>query len=367
MGLTKTVRRPEWDFVKGLLIIFVVWGHICAYISGEYDKNTLTAVVRLYQMPMFILVSGFFQKECNSTDELKKRILKIFNSLVIPYAVWILIALIADCVSAFLNDGTKINSLRGAIVAVLDNANILWYLGCLIVFQVVYSVLSLLSKRCGKTVWILSLLALLVCPIDLWYTCFLWPFFLLGRWLARTEFLEKKGEKIKILPMLAGCLVLTVLAQYYPTSLTFYNRKNFFLEGGVEGIFSQILFILGRYALYGTVTVAFLFLFYSVHRRFFNKTIVRLICSIGQRTLGIFVIHIIALFYFFKPFISKITDGKGLFQEWPGIRFYIVATLLTVITVAISIWCSCVIEKNRFCARILLGKKNTKLDKRMSS
>ena len=55
MSLNKTVRKPEWDFVKGILIIFVVWGHICSYISGEYDKNILTAVIRLYQMPMFIL------------------------------------------------------------------------------------------------------------------------------------------------------------------------------------------------------------------------------------------------------------------------------------------------------------------------
>lgn len=60
--MNKTARKPEWDFVKGILIIFVVWGHVCSYVSGIYDKNLLTAVIRLYQMPMFILVSGYFQK-----------------------------------------------------------------------------------------------------------------------------------------------------------------------------------------------------------------------------------------------------------------------------------------------------------------
>lgn len=88
MEKSKT-RLPEWDFVKAVLIIFVVWGHICSYISdSSYDKNALTALIRLYQMPMFILISGFFQRPCRTFSEIKEKGIKIFKSLCIPYLCW---------------------------------------------------------------------------------------------------------------------------------------------------------------------------------------------------------------------------------------------------------------------------------------
>ena len=345
--------------MKGILIIFVVWGHICSYVSGIYDKNFLTAVIRLYQMPMFILVSGYFQKKGGgSATEFKNQVLKTFKTLVIPYAAWVLIASGADCVSAFLFGGDKVNSLKQIVVTVLDNANILWYLGCLIVFQICYALLSWLSGYLGKKeIWILSLLVLLVLPIDIWYTCFLWPFFLLGRLLNRLGDLEARSKKLKLLPLLIGCVLLTVVSQFYPTSLTFYNHTNFLFEGGVSEILSQLLLVFVRYALYGIVTIVFLLMFFSVYKRFNHSQIVRMVSNIGQRTLAIFVIHIILLFYFFKPLVFLITEGKGFLPNLPGIRFYIVATILTAITVAVCILLSNLIERNFLCARIMLGKR----------
>ena len=82
-------RLPQWDFVKAILIIFVVWGHVCSYISdSSYERNALTSLIRLYQMPMFILVSGYFQKPCHTVRDIKARLIKIFRSLCIPYLCW---------------------------------------------------------------------------------------------------------------------------------------------------------------------------------------------------------------------------------------------------------------------------------------
>ena len=86
-------RKLEWDYIKGVLIILVVWGHVCSYISGYvYEKNFLTAAIRLFQMPLFIFISGVFQHNYSNITEVKCRIIAILKRLVLPYTIWIVIA-----------------------------------------------------------------------------------------------------------------------------------------------------------------------------------------------------------------------------------------------------------------------------------
>lgn len=74
-----TKRKCNYDFIKGVLIILVVWGHCCSYLSGSnYEKNLLTSYIRLFQMPLFIFMSGYFVKSVYKIDELYDRVKKIF-------------------------------------------------------------------------------------------------------------------------------------------------------------------------------------------------------------------------------------------------------------------------------------------------
>lgn len=85
-------RQEEWDFVKAILIVFVVWGHVCSYISNAtYERNLLTSVIRLYQMPMFILVSGYFSKPSETLNDVKRSFSKISTGHLIPYVSWCII------------------------------------------------------------------------------------------------------------------------------------------------------------------------------------------------------------------------------------------------------------------------------------
>lgn len=85
----KTFRFLDIDFCKGVLIILVVWGHFCAHSSGiDYEKNAITMYVRLFQMPLFFMLSGFFQKRVQSFSELKVVINKTFYRLGLPLLSW---------------------------------------------------------------------------------------------------------------------------------------------------------------------------------------------------------------------------------------------------------------------------------------
>lgn len=85
-------RIDDFDFIKGVLIIFVIWGHCCMCLSGpDYEKNALTTYIRLFQMPLFIFISGYFQKSISTVSEgflyLKKK----------PSAYWSPIGFLDNC------------------------------------------------------------------------------------------------------------------------------------------------------------------------------------------------------------------------------------------------------------------------------
>ena len=78
-------RLEVFDFVKGCLILFVIWGHMCMYLSGaDYEKNFLTMYIRLFQMPLFIFISGFFQKSIYSLSHLVQKIEKTIRHIGLP-------------------------------------------------------------------------------------------------------------------------------------------------------------------------------------------------------------------------------------------------------------------------------------------
>lgn len=68
--------RRHWntiDFIKGLLIILVFWGHL---IVGEQRTTFLRYVIYSFHMPIFIGVSGFL-------FNIKKRPEEMINIIVI--------------------------------------------------------------------------------------------------------------------------------------------------------------------------------------------------------------------------------------------------------------------------------------------
>lgn len=58
-------RNEKLDNLKGIAIFLVVWGHSLQYLNnGEFDffENSLFQVIYSFHMPLFMVISGFFQK-----------------------------------------------------------------------------------------------------------------------------------------------------------------------------------------------------------------------------------------------------------------------------------------------------------------
>lgn len=101
---------------------------------------------------------------------------------------------------------------------------------------------------------------------------------------------------------------------------------------------------------------------YSVHavvQKVFDykrdMSAVKSICNIGQNTLGIFIIHIIVLYYTLRPCIQTMTSGEGLSPGLPLIRYYVIAIIISFIAVIGTYYATRLIKKTRIISKLLLG------------
>lgn len=357
-------RMPEWDFIKGLLIIFVVWGHVCSYISDfNYESNELTSVIRLYQMPMFILISGYFQKSCNTIHDVKIRAIKIFRTLFIPYICWSVVGCSFYLGMSLILSNSLIPLGGYKCIQLLYRQSILlWFLGCLILCELLYAVLSFISEKYNTKIFILvlSIVFSITISYNIWYFNFLWPFFLCGVLFNRSgNYITRLIDMFyKYNGLIGGMsvIVLLLLSQLYKTEYTFYNASNCILAYGVTNAPNYLLFIVFRYVSYGVVTVTYMCFFLMIYDSIKRRRLSAYIVDVGKNTLGIFFIHIIFLYHVFRPIVEEYTNGAGILPKMPFIRYYVVAVIISAFVIILSNIVTKLIKKINLLKFLLLGK-----------
>lgn len=80
-------REYQYDNMKFILILLVVFGHLLEYIRGDISEN-IYRIIYTFHMPVFVFISGYFAK-------FKKK--KIIFQLLIPYFILQTIYIIFDC------------------------------------------------------------------------------------------------------------------------------------------------------------------------------------------------------------------------------------------------------------------------------
>ena len=90
---TNTTRDKTIDFIKGILILFVILGHTTLGLTDMYSfddtMNGIANVIYSFHMPCFIAVSGFLYSEYvgNASQGIFSRIgHKAFN-ILLPYVM----------------------------------------------------------------------------------------------------------------------------------------------------------------------------------------------------------------------------------------------------------------------------------------
>lgn len=334
----KIVPRPakrvdEYDFVKGLLIIFVIWGHVCMYTTpNNYDGNSLTHIIRLFQMPLFIMISGMFYKPIFDLKTGIEKSIKIFKHIAFPLIFWV----IFTSITQFVIKPIPL-SIRDILFELRGSLSIYWYFVCLL-FCMYFTMMLTIVFKTRKYLWG-GVISLLFIPINIYNFQFLYLFFVLGISIAEYKLvIIDKWKKINWIKKLLLLLTIVVVSQYYPTSLTFYSAPNYILGKITLSIIHQqymvpsVVFITVRYLIYIISTIIWLLLFCELFQKL--RKISRPIVFLGKETLFLFVSHLYILVSFSK-ILYDIFNCDCIILQNDFIRFYILDVMISAILVIV--------------------------------
>lgn len=177
-------RSAYFDNAKAILIYLVVLGHLMSgYLLENQYIDTLYLVIYLFHMPAFILISGHFSRTIKSKQDL----VKIGKTLLIPYIIFQLLYTLYYK-----------NVFGDSVVfEIFEPRYALWFLLSMAIWK------FLLWAFGGHKIMVLVSIALslvvgYISEINEWLslarTFFFFPFFLLGYYLNRENFVKLKNK-----------------------------------------------------------------------------------------------------------------------------------------------------------------------------
>lgn len=268
-------RDAYFDNCKAILIILVVIGHTIDIwdFAPTSVPNYIWYVIYSFHMPAFTFVSGYFAKTANR------------NKAILKYsAIYVMASLMY--LPFHLSDGV--------FYSVVVPFWILWYLCCLVYWQVLISFIRHIPTR-------LAIPLSLVAGIGIGYfytggifavqkTIYFLPYFLAGYYIDKHTLDAVKVALRKKLPIVitATLAIILVLSATIPREIFSgkYTYSFFGIDAWYGGIIHLSLYVLSFLAL---------FCFFSL-----VPVIKKPWTKIGQYTLPIYIIHglIIGLFEF---------------------------------------------------------------------
>lgn len=268
-------RDNKHDFYKGLLMWGVVWGHcITVLLNGAENNIGIHLILRTYDMPFFMLISGFFFafsiKKYTLKDLLKNKI----TTILLPTFFWGLLN------SRFSNIGQNAFYF---LYAVFFSSAILAIIVKLLRIQVL-QYCSIVS-----TIFLLH-----IQPYSLWNLPYLFPYFVLGYY----GFIIKTNYNMPL-----AITVFVICLCFWNSSYTVWNAgSNILLGGGI----CRILILRTVVAISGIIVVREIMDILYKYLSQNYKSIFDFILLCGKNTLALYILHSILLTQLFSRIVRLI-------------------------------------------------------------
>lgn len=315
-------RNRNIDIIKEIAIYCVLWGHCIQCMSGDVDFFNLEAIKLIYSfhMPLFALISGylFFRtSQKRAVDILKSRLM----SLGVPFFVWNLLLYIRkyffDILTAQSFEVNNIGILRAL-------ASGLWFLKSLFIITVLATLIVKCSKKykylCSFAVWI-SLILFNNVFGD--HTADLFPFFVLGYYVAEHKSIVEKIYKCRYIAYIAFIVLLIRMREEY-----------FVYVGGINPVISeygfakQVYFDLYRLII-GIVGSSTIILLVMQIGKYLPSAVNKFFEAMGRVTLQLYVLQS----FFLEGVLSQLVNHLPLSggQSYIFLMEWIVAPIIAIV------------------------------------
>jgi fucose 4-O-acetylase-like acetyltransferase len=302
-------RTAYFDNAKAILIYLVVLGHLMSgYLRENQYLDTLYLIIYLFHMPAFILISGHFSRKIKSLEDLKK----IGKTLLLPYIIFQL--LYSFYYKTIFGDGVEIEFFEPRYA--------LWFLLSMIMWKLMLFVFGRHKIMILVSI-VVSLFVGYASEVNEWLslsrTFFFFPFFLMGYYLSRENFVKMKNKwNVRIASALAILLVGFV-----------------YLYGDVswqEWFFGRIPYEEIRYGIFetGVLSRIFVYCLMFVSTYIFLTLVPRgnhRFTAIGGKTLCVYLLHLFIIRAFKETQIFNWIADTGNYLALFIIAFIIVYLL----------------------------------------
>lgn len=250
MKITKE-REYLFDNLKGLLIIFVVFGHLIEDFSlRDVDglAGTVYGLIYVFHMPLFVFISGYFSKNNNLKRITELIFIYIFcQSIIYPLGL------------SLLTGTTYLDNLQSVFLPEFTY----WYMLSLVTWRVITPYITTIKHNLFLSFILGALFGLSLTKVDLSYMSIgrsisFYPFFLMGYKTHSDKIQQtraKLGKNKGFLVMISICVIALLLFEVLPVFTTkptkvfkiLYSKDHFdeyFTNPYIGVVFKAVLYAL---------------------------------------------------------------------------------------------------------------------------
>lgn len=331
-------RNRTIDILKGVSVLLVILGHSIQRSNLNYLDNTLFKLITAFNMPFFILLTGYVLG-LNKRDLNFKWIVSKFNRLLIPLFAWsIIYFFLKDYSFTGLKPYIKFpdNLVQYIRVLLIHPDFTLWFLWVVFVYYLIYFIINRIAPYHQNLILILNIIILRILPasyLGINRIVFYYPIFIFGYFLAK--------YKDNILKYTNIFTIMSFIA--FPILFTQWNyNKPLFIKYIIISNPRILSFITDfyQYALGVTGSI----IIYSIIKLIKNKYFKEVLSYIGTISLEMYVLQMICL---------NVAFGSGTF------RTIMTFTLATSISIILCL----IINRVSILGIILFGRGQKKIEK----
>lgn len=314
-------RDLSFDFIKGVLIFLVVYGHTVPQLSNVgFNDRIDTVLIYTFHMPLFIFVSGYFASR-GIDRPLYQCSEKVLHRLFLPAFLWTVVNFLVfhlgdDCGWA----RKMVSSFRSV-----------WYLYCMSYMYIVGCLIAK-SKFFYYLVGGIFAIGYILYPlpavgyVDYFQIIRQWPLFMMGVWYFRNKnkITPPNTRIVVFLSVVIYMAIIIYMLDYFPLNYIL-SKQNYVLRA--------VLYQTGAVMVFALLTTL-----YTVVK---ETHIASVFILLGQNTLGIYVMNEIMI-KLFKQHCSFV----GTVPLW------LLSFLFTFALLLITL----LLKRNKYTAKYLLGE-----------
>lgn len=329
-------RDLSLDYIKGILILFVVYGHCLYWLDGNrnsFNYYFLPKIIYSFHMPLFIFLSGyFFSAKINAN--IYSTTTEKFKRLIIPHFFFNFIMLIPIfCLwGTYGHFITRFSNGIITISSIYHYFTMFWFLWCVFISCIITNIVHNCANNKKKGNIILILLSILFLFIS----------------------------KFQIIHIIIDHQHIGTMFFFFTIGIITHDDSTLFLQKTTKYC-ASLLYITYISLLYVKPEIdnliiseignlAGLICAYNLFRLFYNlKISTRFVSYISKWTLSIYIYHFIFLYSIMKPV-------NLLYEKYDSIIIVVINLLIAILVTYTIAWLSERLSTSPFLRRYAFGK-----------